>query len=524
MEEPTTPREPSDTRERRIAWLIFAGIAFLYLYPFPYFERLNSPNENARIYMVKAAVEHGTLSVDPVLAAGRPTIVDLARHDGRLYSIKAPGPSLLGIPLHWVATRIAPLSPAGETRLLRLAASTVPALVLLPFLFRFLRRVSPDAGLRLLVFLGLAVGSMYFTHAMLLAGHETAAVALCGSFLCAHANRRRAADSPALLVGAGFLSAFGVASEYQAFVAGAAVGLYGLTAAKRKHNAAWVVAGAVPPAMLTGLVHQACYGSPFRTGHHFPAEAVFQQYQTCGWRGLFCFSWAGAHGTFTSPANGLFFYAPWLAFALPGFAFLFARRDLRAEAWCLATVVLSYVITISGMYAWKGGWSVGPRYLGATMPFLAIAALAGLDGLHRRVPGVLWVFLPAWLVGVTIYGLSSATFPHFPEDLRNPFFEFLIPLLRQGFVPRNLGSGLGLPAAWGAVPYLAVLWAVGAVGLWAGLARFAPGRAILRGIGVAVLAVGLLFAMSRASPSPPGVVERDLALAGRVWEPPPGRR
>ncbi len=524
MEAPTTPRGPSDTRERRVAWLVFAGIAFLYLVPFPYFERLNSPNENARIYMVKAAVEHGTLAVDPVLGSGRPPIVDLARHDGRLYSIKAPGPSLLGIPFYWVATRIAPLSPAGETRLLRLAASTVPALILLPFLFRFLRRVSPDAGLRLLVFLGLAVGSMYFTHALLLAGHETAAVALCGSFLCAHANRRRAGDSPALLAAAGFLCAFAVASEYQAFPAGAAVGLYGLTAAKRKRHAAWVVLGALPPAILTGVVHQACYGSPFRTGHHFPAEPAFQQYQTCGWRGLFCFSWAGVHGTFTSPANGLFFYAPWLAFALPGFAFLFARRDLRAEAWCLAAVVLSYFVTIAGMFAWKGGWSVGPRYLGATMPFLAIAALAGLDGIHRRFPGVLWVFLPAWLVGVTTYGLSSAAFPHFPEDLRNPFFEFLMPLLRRGLVPRNLGSDLGLPAAWFAAPYLAVLWALGAVGLWAGLARVPRGRAIGRGVGVAVLAVGLLLAMSRAPSSPPGVVARDLALAGRVWEPPPDRR
>ncbi len=524
MEQPTPPREPPDTWGRRTAGLVLAGIAFLYLYPFPYFERLNSPNENARLYMVTAVVEHGTLAVDPVLASGRPYIVDLARHDGRLYSIKAPGPSLLGIPFHWAATRVATLSPAGETRLLRLVASTVPALILLPFLFRFLRRVSPDAGLRLLVLVGLAVGSMYFTHAMLLAGHETAAVGLCGGFLCAHANRRRAVDSPALLTAAGFLCAFGVASEYQAFLAGAAVGLYALTSAKRKRHAAWVVVGAMPPAVLTALVHQACYGSPFRTGHHFPAETAFQQYQTCGWRGLFCFSWSGVSGTFLSPANGLFFYAPWLAFALPGFASLFARRDLRAEAWCLAVVVLSYFVTIAGMYAWKGGWSVGPRYLGATMPFLAVAALAGLEAFHRRWPGILWVFLPAWLVGVTVYGLSSAAFPHFPEDLRNPFFEFLMPLLRQGLVPRNLGSDLGLPAAWSAAPYLAVLWAVEAAGLWAVLARLSPWRAVLRGLGTAVLAVGLLIAMSRVASSPPGVIQRDLGLAGRVWEPPPKRQ
>ncbi len=524
MEEATTPRDGPEVLERRLAWLVLAGVAFLYLYPFPYFERLNSPNENARLYMVKAVVEHKTLAVDPVLKAGRPYIVDLARHDERLYSIKAPGPSLLGIPFQWAATRLTSLSPAAETRLLRLVASTLPALILLPLWFRFLREVSPDARWRLLVLIGLAVGSMYFTHAMLLAGHETAGVALCGSFLCARANRKRATDSPALLAGAGFLAAFGVASEYQALPAGAAVGLYALMAAKRKAHAAWVVAGAVPPAVLTGLVHQACYGSPFRTGHHFPAEAAFQQYQTCGWRGLFCFSWAGVYGTFFSPANGLFFFAPWLLFALPGFGFLFARRDLRAEAWCLAAVVGSYFVTIAGMHAWKGGWSVGPRYLGATMPFLAIAALAGLSGLHRRWPWVVWAFCPAWLVGVIVYGLSSPLFPHFPEDLHNPFFEFLLPLVRGGFIPRNLGADLGIPIAASAVVYLVVLHAVVVMGLWAWLASFSPGRAFLRGLAASALALCLLFVLSRAPSSPPGVAARDLALAQAVWEPPQTRR
>ncbi|NOZ01402.1 MAG: hypothetical protein GXP54_05875, partial [Deltaproteobacteria bacterium] len=43
---------------------VFAGIAVLYLYPFPYFGGLNNPSENSRIMMTRAAVDHGTFVVD----------------------------------------------------------------------------------------------------------------------------------------------------------------------------------------------------------------------------------------------------------------------------------------------------------------------------------------------------------------------------------------------------------------------------------------------------------------------------
>jgi len=506
---------------RRLSLAVGVAIAVLYLVPFPYFERLNSPNENARAYMVEAIVDHGTLSVDPVLKSGRPYIVDLARRDGHLYSIKAPGPSLLGVPFYWAATRVGPLARDAEMRLLRLVASTIPALLLLWFLARFLRRISEDAHLRGLALLGLAVGSMYYTHAELLAGHETAATALAGGFLCAYFNRERARDSAALLVAAGFLIAFGVASEYQAFPAGVAIALYALWGLNRRKNLVFLAAGALPPAVLVGLVHQACYGSPFHTGHHFPAEAAFQQYQQCGWRGMFCFSWAGLYGTFLSPANGLFFYAPWLWLALPGLFALFRRADLRAEAVTMAAVIASYFVTIAGMYAWKGGWSVGPRYLGATMPFLACAALAGLDAIARVRPAAVIALLPLWVVSMVLYGVSSVVFPHFPEDLQNPFFEFLLPLLRERRVPHTALEGVGVPGPWAAALLAAALAFLIGVAVWSAVrvSRLRARKAALAG-GVALLLTGgLFFAMSRPATKDPARVAAALDLARQVWEP-----
>lgn len=472
--------------------------------------------------MVKAVVEHKTLTVDPVLRE-RPYNVDLARHEGRLYSIKAPGPSLLAIPFYYVATALTKLTPAQETLLMRLVASTIPALIFLLFFFRFTAFLSPNFSLRLLVLLGLAVGSMYYTHALLLAGHETAAVGLAGAFLSAFFNKRRPKDSPFLLFMAGFLLALGASSEYQSFFAALAIGVYAFFATKRKIFFGFFLLGALPFSFLTALVHYLSYGSPFLTGHHFPAEPAFQQYQHCGWRGLFCFSWAGLYGTFFAASNGLFFFAPWLVFALPGLVFLLSDRTLRTEGVCITVVIASYFVVISSMYAWKGGWSVGPRYLGATMPFLAMACLYGLDLLHRRNRIFFWLFVPLWLVGIFIYGLSSPIFPHFPEDLSNPFFDFLLPLIQMRFFPYNVGQLFGLHGLAGVLPFL-IVFAFLVLSVAFSVLRTCEVRisvAIIKLLLLSAVAAALLFAMSKVSPSDPAVVARNLRLAEHVWEPRP---
>ena len=39
-------------------WLVAITIAAAWLVPFPWFESLNNPNENVRVYMTRAIVEH----------------------------------------------------------------------------------------------------------------------------------------------------------------------------------------------------------------------------------------------------------------------------------------------------------------------------------------------------------------------------------------------------------------------------------------------------------------------------------
>gem|GEM_PF-1160469 len=126
-----------------------------------------------------------------------------------------------------------------------------------------------------------------------------------------------------------------------------------------------------------------------------------------------------------------------------------ARRDRAVGVVVLATS-LSMTFLIGMMNNWRGGWTVGPRYLATLIPALGLASLAGLDAIHgslardRALQRAVTVFAAgATLAGFVASGLVSATFPHVPEQFGSPFFEMAAPVLRDGFVPRNAGHLLG---------------------------------------------------------------------------------
>ncbi|MBN1605125.1 MAG: hypothetical protein JW940_00755 [Polyangiaceae bacterium] len=504
--------------------VLFGSVAFLYLYFFPYFDRLNSPAENARIYMVKAIVEHHTFSVDAVIQGLYASNADLSQYDGRLYSCKAPGTSFLGVPVLYAFTRLGSLSKLGETYVLRLFVSTLPSLVFLFVYYGFLRRFSEHRYLRNLTFLGLALGTMFFTYALLLFGHQQAAIGLFGGFMCCYENKRRERDSVVLLLAGGLLIALGVSCEYQAVLAGLCLAAYAFVSTKRKWRFVIVLAGGLGPAVLTGLYHQQSFGSVLHTGHDYLASQAFVDYQQYGYKGFFYFTCSSLSGTFWSPGNGLFFYAPWLLFLVPGVYAMFHKKGFFWEALCISLVVLSDFVFVSGMYAWKGGWSVGPRYLGVTMPFIALTILVFLDWVSQRFRHLYYVFVPALVVSVLIYALSSVIYPHFPDSIHNPYFELLLPLLSMGYYPYNLGRLLGLGDFPSALPYFAVLLpllgyiVVGYVGETALVPRMRS--AVANCAVVLAITACVLQAMSLPKTAQPAAVAGGLSLAKQVWEPP----
>src|SRR5690242_7429368 len=121
---------------RRSALAMAAGLTLVYLYAFPYLEQIHNANELPRIYLVQSIVERGALDIDDgVRRYGM--VVDVSEHRGHFYSNKAPGLSLLGVPVYALqrafhrATGRPPPTLRAQTYALRLCCVTLPSLLFL---------------------------------------------------------------------------------------------------------------------------------------------------------------------------------------------------------------------------------------------------------------------------------------------------------------------------------------------------------------------------------------------------------
>jgi hypothetical protein len=180
--------------------------------------------------------------------------------------------------------------------------------------------------------------------------------------------------------------------------------------------------------------------------------------------------------------------APWLLLAVPGFVLL-ARRQ-RSFAITCGVIALMYIAFVSSLAMWRAGWSVGPRYITVMLPFLLPAIAMVLQEWRAKW----WLFgLAAGtvLVGITIYSLSSATFPPWPDEfidgrravhVENPLFEITFRLLGDGrAAPNVLTAIVGGPPLIGILPYLAIVFGVAG---WT-IAKAAGWRALLVATGFA---------------------------------------
>jgi hypothetical protein len=97
------------------------------------------------------------------------------------------------------------------------------------------------------------------------------------------------------------------------------------------------------------------------------------------------------------------------------------------------------------MNNWRGGWTVGPRYLAVVVPLLGFLALLGLDALLRWGVGLVHgAVVASLLIGLAASGAVSAYYPHVPEAMTRPVRDLVEPLARYDFAPYNAGNLFGL--------------------------------------------------------------------------------
>jgi hypothetical protein len=329
------------------------------------------------------AIVHGELTISPCLADS----VDFARYEGRVYSDKAPGMSVLAIPAV-EATRLGPATGWISTDDLRVwAVRVLSSGIAFVLLTAAVGRVSEGlaAGSGAPVLVTFATGTLVGPLAATTFGHVTAAALAFAAFLLAW--RRR----PGL---AGLAAGVAVTVEYQTGAVAAILALY--VALAGLHALGRYVVGLLPSALLLGAYDWAAFGSPFHLSYRYVANAYAAEQQS-GFFGVHVPTLEAAREVFVGN-RGLLVVAPVVVAAAAGLVLLWRSR--RAEAGVAAAVVAFFVLLNCGYFIPYGGTSPGPRFLTPALPFLAL----GLACAFAR-----WRLATSVLASVSIAGMSLTT-------------------------------------------------------------------------------------------------------------------
>jgi len=526
----------------------FGLVAFLYFATWPFHHGLNNPNEMVRVYMTKALVDHGTPAIDAVVREWGP-VDDKAIHQGHLYAAKAPLQSLVGVPVYeWLISRGTLADKRRVTTRLRWWSSTLPGLALAFALAAWARARAPALGatrrIGTALGLALALGTMLYPYALTFTGHILAAATAGGAYLGAMALSRcppdtRRARTLALLTGA--LAGAAPFAEYPA----ALVALPSLLGAlwvtpprSRLALAARLAAGAAAPLALGLYVHWMCWGSPFATAYSFLQNRGYARVHGSGFFGVGLPKGEALWGALFSPETGLFFYSPVLLVGLvaASMSALGLRvpaapdgtsssdepgrpLDRRLAVVALVACGLEFLF-IAGHRGWRGGWTVGPRYIIGVVPVLGVWTI---EAVAR--PALRRMAAPLAAASILITGPAAALYPHLPDAYTNPVGAFLWPSYRAGLGTYGIAHSLGLTGhAANLVHLLPLIVAALYVALADVVLRDArgarPPRSTLVEPVASAAAVGLLlFGIALIPERDPPAAARETTRLWGFWEP-----
>jgi hypothetical protein len=465
MDEPTA----ASTVPRVLALLC---CAFAYLYVFPYQAQINNPNENVRFYMTAAIVEEGRFEID-TLRARWGYVNDAATHGGHVYSVKAPGTSLLAVPGYaaYRALSSALGRPFDRTEALwacRLVATVIPTLLFFWWFHVWLSRRGFHPVLRDAAFFSVALGSMLYGYGMLLVSHTLSAVVAFGAFMLLYDAREDPAPcGHARAFAAGLLAAATTLFEYPALPVSVALTAYAMYVLWRRGGvkpiAAYALGGLIPALIMMHFQWRA-FGNPLTPGHLFVENDAFRAAHHQGLYGATGPTLEALYGLLIDLGAGLFPLTPLLVFGVFGLVQLARDRERRPDAIAAIAIVVLSVLVISSMNNWRGGWTIGARYLAVIVPFLAWAALCALERLAERWEALaIALAVGTTATGMFASGLPSAYYPHLPPELTRPLPQLFFVLIAHDYAPLNAGALLGVYGTPSMLPLLLV--ALGALAL-----------------------------------------------------------
>lgn len=445
---------------RRWAWEAFLALLVAYLLAYTWmFADISVPNERSRVYLAVALVDLGSVQIDTQVARwGK--IYDLASREGRYYSDKAPGSSILGAVVYGIARMFT--EPAEWT--IQELINLFRTWLMLPFSligFLFLRRILEFLGLDPpavdIASLAWILGTAAFHYGGAYFGHQIVAVALIVSLYCVMKGEDWAIDRRRgvgwWMFAAGATAGLAGLTEYQAIIPAALLLGYAVSAGDLARNNGVVpfIGGALPFALLLLWYNDAAFGGPFELSYHYLVDPELQKIHGQGIAGVTIPQWEYFAGSMFSLHRGLFGTSPLFLAIFPGFYFLWRAGWIRL-AVVIALTFLYFVAFVSSSNMWFAGWGFGPRLL---VPAMSMWVIPVAFAVHYAMayPWTEGLVKGLAVAQIVYHQVVVAIFPEPPETATNPMVDYVDLMWREGLTSPNLGQKLfGLESRMALVP------------------------------------------------------------------------
>lgn len=313
-----------------------------------------------------------------------------------VYSGGAPGLALALAPVHAVLRRVlpdeGPLRGPGSDRarplvwLLTVLGAAVPLAVGAVAIRRACASLGASEPHALAAALTHALATTALPFATRLYAHSlVVALVASGLALLLSKNDGRKFFRAA---GAGCLAAASFASDYSAGLPAAVLFLLALERTGLRGALAFAL-GALPPLAALGAYHAACFGSPLSLPYDHRIEASTKELLQTGAYGFTLPSPAVVLQLLAGPRRGFLLAQPATLLGLVGLvAGLRPSRGRALAPWALALLGAAGVFGANAARTrdWAAGFSFGPRYASAALPFLALGAPRGFALLGPAAP------------------------------------------------------------------------------------------------------------------------------------------
>ncbi len=433
-----------DGLEYNRRWMIFillvaCHVYFLHIYPL-----FVSTNEQSRLLLISAIVDDHSIVIDEAISRYGNS-QDKAIFNGRYYSDKAIGSSLLGIPafllmrLFESATGVRFSAPM-TIYCVRVITVTIPSILFAFFLARFWRKLKPDSKyIPHFLFLHL-FGTIAFTYSSLFVSHYLLGIFLFGSAYLVNYCRIQDDRSAKLVFLSGLLAGVSLLMEFPAAVPVAGICVFVIFAFKNFRHPILFALGIVPFVFLILGYNYLIFGTPWDVTYRHMTYSFHSAKHAEGLVGMSMPKLEALHGLLFSRHHGMFFISPFLLLAIGGFYRMGVNKPWAFLGSLCACITLTIVLTYSSFSNWIAGWNFGPRYLASAVPFLSTAAFYfGDEFLNKSfLNRVVIAALGVWSVLCATIG--TITFPFPPRNLSDPLFFLNFPLLSNESTGLNLAD------------------------------------------------------------------------------------